>query len=349
MIGDGPADKGGRQQAAMRLDRRSVIAGLSAGLVATGAAAQTPPPFVLSPKAQPPGLPQPVETIDLWPGGAPGKLGAPLTETVQERSTDAQINDRAVWGIGTPRMVVFRPDRPNGAAVLLTPGGGYRWVVVDKEGYEIGRWLAARGFTAFVLFYRLPGEGWVSGPDTPLADAQRAMRLIRHRARDFAIDPERVAAMGFSAGGHVCADLAARFTARAYAPVDAADTLSARPICAAPIYPVVSMDKAIAHAGSRTLLLGSDPTPALEAAHSPDRNVPADAPPHFLLHAEDDDAVPAENSLRLRAALKARGIRVETHLFEHGGHGFGLRKAVGKPVEAWPDLWRAWARTTDLG
>jgi acetyl esterase/lipase len=245
-------------------------------------------------------------------------------------------------------MAVFRPDRPNGAAVLLTPGGGYRWVVVDKEGYEMARWLAARGFTAFVLFYRLPGEGWAAGPDVALADAQRSVRLIRQRARDFALDPERVAAMGFSAGGHVCADLGARFAAKTYTPVDAADRLSARPFCAAPIYPVVSMDPRVAHPGSRSLLLGANPTPALEAAHSPDRNVPADAPPHFLLHAEDDDVVPVENTLLLRAALKARKILVETHLFQNGGHGFGLRKAVGKPLEAWPELWRAWAQTVGL-
>lgn len=329
------------------IDRRSLVAAGLAVALGARAGAQTPPPVARKPL--PPGLPQPTETVDLWPRGSPGGPAATLVETVDERSTDSLVTDRAVYGISRPRMAVFRPDRPNGAAVLLTPGGGYRWVVVDKEGYEMARWLAARGFTAFVLFYRLPGEGWKSGPDTPLADAQRAMRLIRHRARDYGLDPERVAAMGFSAGGHVCADLATRFAAATYAPVDAADRLSARPICAAPIYPVVSMDPAIAHAGSRALLLGPTPTPALEAAHSPDRNVPADAPPFFLLHAEDDDAVPVANSERLHAALKARRIRVEMHLFEHGGHGFGLRKAVGKPVEAWPELWRTWARTTGLG
>lgn len=314
---------------------------------AARAAAQTPLPT--APGALPPGLPEPRETIDLWPRGAPGMPAGSLIETVDERSTDSLVTDRAVFGITRPRMAVFRPDRPNGAAVLLAPGGGYRWVVVDKEGYEMARWLAARGFTAFVLFYRLPGEGWAAGPDVALSDAQRAVRLVRHRARDFAIDPQRVAAMGFSAGGHVCADLGTRFAAQAYRPVDAADELSARPVCAAPIYPVVSMDPAIAHPGSRGLLLGPHPTAALEAAHSPDRTVPADAPPFFLLHAEDDDVVPAENTIRLRAALKERGIPVETHLFANGGHGFGLRRAVGKPVEAWPELWRAWARTAGLG
>lgn len=331
----------------MTIDRRSFMAAsLCAGLAAP-ALAQTAVPQVPG-GALPPGLPQPSETIDLWPGGAPGMPARALAETVLERSTDRLVTDRAVYGITKPRLAVFRPDRPNGAGVLITPGGGYRWVVVDKEGYEMGRWLAARGFTAFVLFYRLPGEGWAAGPDVALADAQRAMRLIRERSRDYALEPERVSAMGFSAGGHLCADLATRFDAKVYAPVDEADQLSAKPHSAAPIYPVISMTAPDAHAGSRELLVGKSASPALEAAHSPHLNVPADAPPFFLLHAEDDDAVPVNNTLLLRAALKAKRIRVETHLFEHGGHGFGLRKAIGKPVEVWPGLWRAWARTTGL-
>lgn len=332
----------------MSLDRRGVLgfAALAVG-VASGARAQTAPPVAIG--APPEGLADPTETIDLWPNGAPGMPIKPPVEVVDERSTDPRIADRAVYGITRPRMAVFRPERPNGAAVLLMPGGGYKWVVVDKEGYEMARWLTARGFTAFVLFYRLPGEGWAAGPDVALADAQRAIRLIRHRARDFGLDPARVVAMGFSAGGQVCADLAVRFAHPTYAPVDAADTLSARPHSAAPLYPVVSMDPAIAHPGSRAKLLGPAPSAAQEAAHSPDRNVPADAPPHFLLHAEDDEVVAVENTLRLRSALKAQGVPVETHLFDTGGHGFGLRKARGKPVEIWPELWRAWASTIGLG
>lgn len=332
----------------MTIDRRSFMAASAvSALIAGKAAAQTLPPH-LAGSPLPPGLPQPSETIDLWPGGAPGMPAKALTETVLERSTDRLVTDRAVFGITQPRMAVFRPDRPNGAAVLITPGGGYRWVVVDKEGYEMGRWLAARGFTAFVLFYRLPGEGWAAGPDVALSDAQRGIRLIRHRARDFAIDPERVCAMGFSAGGHLCADLATRFNAKTYEPVDAADALSAKPHSAAPVYPVISMTAPDAHPGSRALLVGKNAASALEAAHSPHRNVPANAPPFFLVHAEDDDAVPVNNTLLLRAALKAQNLRVETHLFEFGGHGFGLRKAIGKPAEVWPNLWRAWARTTGL-
>ena len=328
------------------MNRRELMMGALLGGVVSQGAAQTAPPT--GDAALPAGLPDPTETIDLWPAGAPGMPDTLPVETVVERSTDAQLTDRAVYGITRPRLVVFRAPVPNGAAVVIAPGGGYKWVVIDKEGYEMGRWLAARGVTAFVLFYRLPGEGWAAGPDVALSDAQRAMRLVRQRAGEFGVDPDRVAAMGFSAGGHVCADLSTRFAANTYQAVDAADRLSARPLVAAPIYPVISMSLPVAHAGSREQLLGANPSSALERAHSPQHNVPADAPPHFLLHAEDDEAVPVENTLELRAALQARGIATETHLFTHGGHGFGLRKAVGKPVEAWPELFLRWSGTTGL-
>lgn len=329
----------------MTIDRRTLI-GLAALGLTDAALGQTAPP--VSDRALPAGLPQPTETLDLWPKGAPGAPKVLPVETVNERSTDPQLTDRAVFGISRPRMVVFRPARANGAAVLITPGGGYKWVVVDKEGYELGRWLSARGFTVFLLFYRLPGEGWAAGADVVLQDTQRAMRLIRHRASDYGVDPERVAAMGFSAGGHACADLAARFAVPVYSAVDQADSLSARPFVAAPIYPVMSMSAPYAHSGSREKLIGADAASAREAAHSPHQNVPAIAPPHFILHAEDDDVVPVENALFLRAALRDKNIPVETHLFAHGGHGFGLRKAIGKPVEAWPELFLTWAKTQGL-
>ena len=331
----------------MSLDRRSLILGALAAGIAARAAAQTAPPAV-RPAGRALVFPDPQETIDLWPAGAPGMPVSPPTETVRERSTDPAYNDRIVLGVTQPGMTVFRPARPNGAAVLIMPGGGYSWVVVDKEGYEVARLLAAQGITVFVLFYRRPGDGWAAGPDVALQDAQRAMGLIRHRARRYGLDPAKICAMGFSAGGHVCADLLTRFATRTYAPVDAADARSARPDAAAPIYPVISMSAPDAHAGSRRNLLGAHPTPALERAHSPHLNVPADAPPCFLLHAEDDDVVPVENSLMLRAALRAQKVPVETHLFTHGGHGFGIRRAMGKPAAQWPDLFLAWARTQGL-
>ncbi|HEX9946332.1 MAG TPA: alpha/beta hydrolase [Allosphingosinicella sp.] len=330
----------------MKIDRRTALLGTLALGLAGRAAAQTRAPA--TPDSPHIAVPEPTETIDLWPGGAPGAPAKLPVETVKERSKDPAYNDRYVFGISRPRMAVFRPSRPNGAAVLVTPGGGYNWVVIDKEGYEMARLLAARGITAFVLFYRLPHEGWAAGPDTALQDAQRAMRLIRHRASRYRVDPRRVCAMGFSAGGHLCADLMTRFDAKVYAPVDPADRLSARPDLAAPIYPVMSMTLPTAHAGSRRNLVGENATPERERAHSPHLNVPADAPPVFLLHAEDDASVVVENTLLLRAALLAKKVPVETHLFADGGHGFGLRLAKGKTVEGWQDLFFAWARKKGL-
>jgi acetyl esterase/lipase len=330
----------------MKLDRRSaLLATLAAPLAAH---AQTAPPRAED-KPIPAGLDDPAETIDLWPKGVPGRPATLPVEKVVERSTDPLKADRFVSGIARPRLVVFRPRIANGASLLVMPGGGYVRVVIDNEGYELGRWLAARGFTAFVLFYRLPGDGWAAGPDVALSDAQRAMRLIKARAIRDGLDPRRVGAMGFSAGGHLCADLATRFAANTYAPVDAADKIEARPLVAAPIYPVISMSAPVAHAGSREQLLGQNASPEREAAHSPDRNVTRNTPPCFLVHAEDDPAVPIENSLMLRAALKAAGVPVETHLFTHGGHGFGIAKAGGKPAQVWPELFLAWARTQGLG
>ncbi|MBI0475354.1 alpha/beta hydrolase [Sphingomonas sp. MA1305] len=327
------------------LDRRqALIATLAAGL-AGRAVAQTPAPRApAGPMAG-----DPSETIDLWPGTAPGLPANPPTEVTTERSKDPAFHDRMVMGVTRPRLAVFRPATANGLALLVMPGGGYARMAIDKEGYEIGRLLAARGWTVFVLFYRLPGEGWANRQDVPLADAQRAMRLIRARADRYGIRSDRVGAMGFSAGGHLCGDLATRFAAQVYAPVDTADRGSARPDIAAPIYAVQSMTLPLAHAGSRELLLGKDASPALEAAHSTANNVSAQTPPTFLVHAEDDQTVPVENSVRMRAALKAAGVPVETHLFEQGGHGFGLRGAAGKPAAIWPELFVAWARSHGLG
>ena len=314
--------------------------------VATGVAAGIAGGAAAGAVAQPD---DPTETLELWPGDAPGMPAVRPVEIVDERSTDPALRDRALRGIVRPRLTVFRPARSNGAALLVAPGGGYQRVVIDKEGYEIGRWLADRGWTVFVLFYRLPGDGWAAGPDVALSDAQRAMRLIRARAAHYGIRTDRVGAMGFSAGGHVCGDLATRFDARTYAAVDAADRQSARPDIAAPLYAVQSMTLPEAHAGSRAQLLGAAATPALERVHATAMNVTSRTPPCFVMHAEDDATVDVENSLQFRAALKRAGVAVETHLFERGGHGFGLRGAAGKPVAAWPHLFADWARSHGFG
>jgi len=325
--------------------RRLLLGSLTA---AVAGAARAAPPADAGNTDRQEGQARPGATIDLWPGDAPGMPAQRPVEVLTERSPDPGISDRALSAIARPRMDVFEPRTPNGAAVMIVPGGGYERVAIDKEGCELGRWLAARGFTAFVLVYRLPGDGWQAGPDVALSDAQRALRLVRFNAGRYRVDPERICALGFSAGGHVCADLATRFATPTYEPVDEADALSPRPPVAALIYPVISMSAPIAHAGSRERLLGADGNADLERRHSPHRNVSVATPPCFLVHAEDDTSVPVDNTLLFREALRARGIPVETHLFAEGGHGFGIRNAIGKPAAAWPDLFASWSQSVGL-
>lgn len=285
---------------------------------------------------------EPEDVVALWPKAPPGGARTALKETVVERDNPYKLRDRAVTGITRPTLSVFPARNPTGSAVLIIPGGGYTRVVVDKEGFETARLLSGHGVTAFVLRYRLPADGWAGGSDAPLQDAQRALRLVRARGARYGFKSERVGTIGFSAGGHLAATLANRFDAKIYAAVDKADHLSARPDFAAYIYPVVTMGEG-AHTGSRDKLLGATPTPTAIAAYSAERNIGARHPPAFIVHAADDDAVPVENALKLFAALKTAKVSCEMHIFESGGHGFGLRGIAGKPVAAWPDLYFAWA------
>lgn len=304
----------------MQIDRRSLLS-LAATAAATPALAQEA---------------DPAEVVTLWPGRPPGAPAVLPVTKITDRIATTGWQDRFATEIGEPLMTVFRPARPNGAAALIAPGGGYIRVVIDKEGFEIARRLAAAGVTAYVLRYRLPKEGWAAPADVPLQDAQRAIRLIR--AAGYA----RILALGCSAGGHVAASLATGHARAVYAPLDAADALSARPDLSALLYPVIDMAKPFAHTGSREALLGPAPTPDAEAKYSPHRHVTAEAPPTFLVHAADDASVPLENSLAYLAALRAAKVPAEAHIFEEGGHGFGIRLAEGKPAAAWPDLLVAW-------
>lgn len=283
------------------------------------------------------------ELVPLWPGRIPGQQGTRIVRKVDERPRVSGARNRAVTGIDVPALVVKRPARPSGAAVLLMPGGGYGFLSYDNEGMEQAAWLNALGVTCFILLYRLRGEGWGERRLAPLQDAQRAMRVIRDGATRFGVDAKRVAVLGFSAGGHLAGSLATRFAEPAYAPVDAADRLSARPDLAGLIYPVISMDGAITHQGSRTNLLGASPSAAEVAAASVDRRITAETPPVFLLHASDDATVPVSNSLTMYAALLAAKRPAELHVFDEGGHGFGTRLPKATPAAAWPTLFAAYA------
>lgn len=318
--------------------RETLLAGMATGFLGSTARAAVPGTWPA----------YPAEEIDLWPGTPPGAPAVLPVEQVIETGNE-QHHGRMVKGIVRPRMKVFRPTKPNGAALLVMPGGGYSVIVIDVEGYQVGPWLSERGWTVFVLYYRLPGEGWANRADVPLADAQRAMRLIRSRAAHYGVNPDKVGALGFSAGGHVCGDLATRYDAKVYAPVDAADRLSARPAIAAPIYAVQSMSLPLAHGGSRDMLLGPNPSVETQRAHSPAHNVTAATPPFFMAHAEDDTTVSVENTVEMRSALKAAGLNVETHLFAAGQHGLGLAGPTGEPARRWKEMFAVWAQAQALG
>lgn len=316
------------------MDRRSV---LGLGMVATAAlATQAKAQSGVAP-------PDPTETLRLWPDGAPGGEGVTVTPVVTERSTDPAYRDRFARWTTDPILTVMRPERPNGASLLLIPGGGYRWSVVDKEGMDCARVFAAAGVTCFVLRYRLPGDGWAAGADAPLQDAQRALRLVRAQAADDGLDPSRVAVLGASAGGHLAGLLTARRDAT-YAPIDAADALSFRPDLSILMYPVATMTDPFVHAGSRAELLGPSPSAEQIAAYSLEAMDWTGAPPTWLVHSLDDEAVPVENSLALLATLRRDKVTTEAHLFQEGGHGFGVRLIAGKPAERWPELAQAFGR-----
>jgi acetyl esterase/lipase len=320
-------------------DRRKLL-GLGALMLLGGsrAARAAEPPA-------PPSLPVPpnwqrAPRLPLWSGTPPG--GETFSPPPPPRDWPASY----VRSVAMPELRVFRPARPNGRAVLVMPGGAYWFVSVVNEGAELAPRLTARGYTVFVLTYRLPGEGWAARADVPLQDAQRAMRLIRSRAAEYGLDATRIATLGFSAGGHLAATLATRHAERTYPARDAADQLDARPWAAGLIYPVITLRDPWTHELSRQLLLGDSPTPEQIDRRSAEMHVDASTSPLFLCHAMDDTAVPVDNTLRMLAAAREAHRPVEAHLLQEGGHAFGVGRP-GTPSAQWIDLLCAWLdRTT---
>lgn len=266
------------------------------------------------------------ESVLLWPAGAPGALG-----TGDE--------DR-------PKITVYRAPAAtaNGAAAIVCPGGGYAQLASDHEGKQVAEWLNSLGLSAFVLQYRV-------GPryrhPAPLLDAQRALRLVRSRARDFGVDPARLGIAGFSAGGHLAATTGTHFDDGTPGAADPIERMGSRPDFLILAYPVVSMSAPFMHAGSVENLLGPSPDPKLAAFLSNELRVTARTPPAFLFHTEDDATVPVENSLALAAAFHRAGVPVELHVFPKGHHGLGL--APDDPVlSQWPGLCASWLRALGM-
>lgn len=323
------------------IDRRALLAGTLASATIAG------PALGQVMKTGPFPLPQGFVRFPIWPGQAPGGEQVTVQEVETLRRPDSGPDDGVFAHVVTPTLTLLRPARPNGAAIMLIPGGGYGRVAIGHEGYRVARRLAEAGYACFSLLYRLPGDGWAAGAEAPLQDAQRALRLVRALAPREGYAADRVGVIGFSAGGHLAAWLTSRMPVESYRAVDAADREPIRAAVAAYLYPVIQMEGPFVHRGSRAQLLGPAPTAERMRAYSLDQDVSAETPPVFLAHAIDDPAVPVENSLAMLAALRARRIPVESHLFENGGHGFGLVAPPAAPAP-WPDLFLQFAKRHGL-
>lgn len=274
------------------------------------------------------------EVVPLWDGKAPHAVG------------DAAADK--------PTLTVFRPEKPNGAAVVICPGGGYGFLADDHEGKQVAEFLNTHGVTAFVLKYRIvqPDRPGPLHP-APLVDAQRALRLVRHRAKDYGVDPNRVGIMGFSAGGHLASSAGTHFDAGDPKADDPVGKAGCRPDFLILAYPVVSLRDGVTHDGSRKNLLGDKPTAAQLADLSNDERVTKETPPTFLFHTHVDTAVVPENAIRFYLACKKAGVPCELHVYEKGRHGVGLGRdpkwTGGETSTAgWPDRLGEWLKSRGL-
>lgn len=241
----------------------------------------------------------------------------------------------------TTTLTVYQPERPNGCAMIICPGGGYGGLVTGPEGAGIAQWLNKNGITGLVLEYRLPK----GRPAVPLLDAQRAIRLARANAADWMINPKRLGIIGFSAGGHLASTAITQFDAGNADAEDPIEKLSSRPDFGILVYPVISMGP-LAHGGSRDNLLGPNPTPEALNLYSSEKQVTAQTPPTFLAHALDDKLVSPENSHVFAAALKTKGVHAEYLELPNGGHGLNGYK--GPSWEAWQTACLRWLNSEGL-
>lgn len=306
------------------IDRRALI---SAAMVASAAGAL---PFAAVRAHE-------IEEIPLWPGKPPGDGAVSGPEKIGMEGA----GKGAVSNISTPRMRVYRPLKPNGMAVILCGGGGYFRIQLAKESTPVALWLQSRGYTAFDLIYRLPGDGWE--PSAPFADAQRAMKIVRSRAAEFGLRADRIGILGFSAGGHLAGFTALQPGRKLYAGSDRFENASARPDFAALLFPVVSLRPPFTTTRTRREIVGDTPNAAAQAAWSLDTYAAKDAPPVIQFSSADDPTTPPGHNIALYEALLRAGARPEMHIFADGGHGWGLG-TPDEPLSQWPAIFETWLR-----
>jgi acetyl esterase/lipase len=275
--------------------------------------------------------------IPLWPDGVPGSIeNSDYIET-----TDSLDNWTKTRLVTNPRLDYYpaKEKLATGTAVVICPGGGYWGIAIDHEGKQTAEWLNSIGISAFVLKYRLPDDAIMEDKSVgPLQDAQRAIRIVRRRAKEWNINPARIGIMGYSAGGHLAATLSTHYDENVYEPEN---ETSARPDFSLLIYPVITMDASYTHMGSRETLLGKNPTDEQVKRFSNELQVDGQTPPAFLVHSLDDDTVPVLNSINYALALKKNSVPCELHLYEQGGHGYGLGRS-DNTESTWPEACKKW-------
>jgi acetyl esterase/lipase len=272
-------------------------------------------------------------TFALWPGTAPGDTNVIGEEKDMTKPTDNDIAGKPLIRLGNvskPTITLYRApkEKDTGAAVVVFPGGGYHILAMDLEGTEVCEWLNSIGVNAVLLKYRVPKRPGRDRHAAALEDAQRAVGMVRARAKELGIDANRIGVLGFSAGGHLAAALSTSSTQRVYPKVDDADAVSCRPDFAVLIYPAYLTLK------------------EKEDAINPETAVSSNTPPTFITMTQDDQ-VRVETALYYSAALKRTGVPFELHVYPKGGHGYGLRR-TDNPVTAWPDRAAEWMRSQGL-
>ncbi len=277
------------------------------------------------------------ETINIWQGNVPNSKPADNYDLIVDKTGDFWFTRQ----ITEPTLDVYLadPGKQPTSAVIICPGGGYWCLAFGHEGGDVARWFNKNGVSAFVLKYRLPDNAIMENKTiAPLQDAQRAMRLVRRNAEKWNIAPDKIGIMGFSAGGHLASTLSTHYNDKVYTPEDAT---SARPDFSILAYPVISMDTSITHMGSRVLLLGENPDKSLVDKYSNEKQVNSQTPPAFLFHSTDDASVPVQNSINYLLAMKAAKVSCELHIYEHGGHGYGLGR-TNDTESTWPEACLKW-------
>ena len=276
---------------------------------------------------------------------------APQTFPLWEKQAPLAVGDSPA---DKPELTAYRPEKPNGTAVVVCPGGGYGFLANDHEGKQVAEFFVKRGVTAFVLKYRIVTKDR-PGPllDAPLLDAQRALRTVRFKAKDYGIDPAKIGIMGFSAGGHLASTATTHFDSGLLKDGDMIDKQSCRPDFSILAYPVITMEPPVTHGGSRRNLLGDKPDAKLVEKFCNEKQVTKDTPPVFIFHTSADTAVLPENATRFYLACKAAKVPVELHIYEKGKHGVGLGtdpKWTGgeKSVATWPDRLTDWMTAREL-